>query len=75
MTRGLSNLSAEKVVDNLSANQLKIIIKIFGEEKDASKIANNIVKARLRKKITSSGNTSFLKTIRGKGYMLISEYE
>ncbi len=30
---------------------------------------------RLRKKITSSGNTSFLKTIRGNGYMLISEYE
>ena len=30
---------------------------------------------RLRKKITSDGNTSFLKTIRGKGYMLISEYE
>ena len=30
---------------------------------------------RLRKKITSSGNISFLKTIRGKGYMLISEYE
>ena len=30
---------------------------------------------RLRKKITSSRNTSFLKTIRGKGYMLISEYE
>lgn len=30
---------------------------------------------RLRKKITSSGNLSFLKTIRGKGYMLISEYE
>ncbi len=52
MTMGLSNLSAEKVVNNLSANQLKIIIKIFGEEKDASKIANNIVKARLRKKIT-----------------------
>ncbi|MEC8265430.1 MAG: response regulator transcription factor [Pseudomonadota bacterium] len=30
---------------------------------------------RLRKKITSDRNTSFLKTIRGKGYMLISEYE
>ena len=30
---------------------------------------------RLRNKITSSGNLSFLKTIRGKGYMLISEYE
>ena len=30
---------------------------------------------RLRKKITSGKNTTFLKTIRGKGYMLISEYE
>ena len=30
---------------------------------------------RLRKKITSGRNTTFLKTIRGKGYMLISEYE
>ena len=30
---------------------------------------------RLRKKITSNRNISFLKTIRGKGYMLISEYE
>ena len=29
---------------------------------------------RLRKKITSSGNTPFLKTIRVR-YMLISEYE
>ena len=30
---------------------------------------------RLRKNTTSDRNTSFLKTIRGKGYMLISEYE
>ena len=52
MTMGLSNLSAEQVVNNLSANQLKLIIKVFGEEKEASKIASNIVKARLRKKIT-----------------------
>ena len=49
---GLSDLSAEKVVNNLSENQLKLIIKIFGEEKDASRIAKNIVKARLEKKIT-----------------------
>ena len=52
MTMGLSDLSAEKVVNNLSENQLKLIIKIFGEEKDASRIAKNIVKARLEKKIT-----------------------
>ena len=35
----------------------------------------DVIVARLRKKITSSSDTSFLKTIRGKGYMLISEYE
>ena len=36
----------------MSENQLKLIIKILGEEKEASKIAKNIVKARLEKKIT-----------------------
>ena len=35
----------------------------------------DVIIARLRKKITSSSDTSFLKTVRGKGYMLISEYE
>ena len=49
---GLSDLSAEKVVNNLNENQLKLIIKILGEEKDASRIARNIVKARLEKRIT-----------------------
>ena len=35
----------------------------------------DVIVARLRKKITSNSDISFLKTIRGKGYMLISEYE
>ena len=35
----------------------------------------DVIVARLRKKIISDDNTSFLKTIRGKGYMLISEYD
>ena len=35
----------------------------------------DVIVARLRKKITSDSETSFLKTVRGKGYMLISEYE
>ena len=34
-----------------------------------------VIVARLRKKITSNSESSFLKTVRGKGYMLISEYE
>ena len=35
----------------------------------------DVIVARLRKKITSNSESSFLKTVRGKGYMLISEYE
>ena len=35
----------------------------------------DVIVARLRKKITSNSDSSFLKTVRGKGYMLISEYE
>ena len=42
---------------------------------DSNPRSIDVLVNRLRKKITSSGNLSFLKTIRGKGYMLISEYE
>ena len=52
MTMGLSDRSAQDVINNYSETQLKQIIKIFGEEKEASKIAKNIVKTRLKKKIT-----------------------
>lgn len=52
MTMGLSDLSAEKVINNLNENQLNLIIRILGEEKDASRIARNIVKARSEKRIT-----------------------
>ena len=52
MTMGLSDISAQDVINNLSEEKLKLIIKILGEEKDASKIAKNIATARLEKKIT-----------------------
>ncbi len=52
MTMGLSDISAQDVINNLTETQLKLIIKILGEEKDASKIAKNIVKERSKKKIT-----------------------
>ena len=50
MKMGLSSISAEDAINNLSETQLKMIIKILGEEKDASKIAKNIVTARQEKK-------------------------
>ncbi len=52
MSMGLTNLSAEEVINNYSEKKLKVIIKILGEEKDASKIARNIIKSRSVKKIT-----------------------
>ena len=52
MTMGLCHTSAEEAINNLSEKQLKKIIKILGEEQEASKIAKNIVKFRSVKKIT-----------------------
>ena len=52
MSMGLSKTSAEEVINNFSEQALKSIIKILGEEKDASRIAKNIVKTRSIKKIT-----------------------
>ena len=48
MTMGLSDTTAFEVVNNLSEKELKLIIKIFGEER-VSKIAKNIVIARKEK--------------------------
>ena len=52
MSMGLNQKSAQDVINNLSELDLKLIIKILGEEKEASRIAKNIVKFRNEKKIT-----------------------
>ena len=52
MSMGLNEISAQDVVNNLSELELKLIIKIFGEEKEAARIAKNIVKSRNEKQIT-----------------------
>ena len=54
MSMGLTNLSAQKVVNDLSELHLKLIIKILGEEKDARIIANKIDNYRRKKKIETS---------------------
>jgi 16S rRNA (cytosine1402-N4)-methyltransferase len=53
MSMGLSTLSAEEVINNYDEHDLKLIIKIFGDEKEASKIARNIIKARKIKRIST----------------------
>ena len=52
MAMGLNKISAQDVINNLSEQELKLVIKIFGEEKEAGRIAKNIVKFRNKKKIT-----------------------
>jgi 16S rRNA (cytosine1402-N4)-methyltransferase len=52
MSMGLTSLSAEEVVNKYSEQKLKLIIKILGEEKEASRIVKNIIKARSIKKIS-----------------------
>ena len=51
MQMGLSNVSAEDVINTLDEKNLKLIIKILGEEQEAGRIAKNIIKARKNKKI------------------------
>ena len=52
MAMGLNEISAFEAINNLSEIDLKLIIKILGDEKEASRIAKNIVKYRKEKKIT-----------------------
>ena len=51
MQMGLSETSAEDVINTLDEKSLKLIIKILGEEREAGRIAKNIIKARTLKKI------------------------
>ena len=53
MTMGLNEISALEAINNLSEIDLRSVIKILGDEKEASKIAKNIVKHRNIKKITN----------------------
>ncbi|MDC1095932.1 16S rRNA (cytosine(1402)-N(4))-methyltransferase RsmH [Pelagibacteraceae bacterium] len=52
MNMGLSSLSAEDVINTYEEESLKLIIKILGEEIEASKIVKNIIKARKEKRIS-----------------------
>ena len=54
MTMGLNELSAFDALNNLSETDLKLIIKILGDEKEAHRIAKNIVKHRKIKKIANT---------------------
>ena len=56
MTMGLNEITALDVINNLSESDLKRVIKILGDEKEASKIAKNIVYHRNIKKIENTND-------------------
>ena len=44
------SFSAQEAVNNLSEQQLKLVIKVLGEEREAAKIAKNIVRVDQKRK-------------------------
>ena len=55
MRMGLNEFSAKEVINKLGQKELEKIFKFFGEEKEAKRIANKIVKERTKKKIDTQG--------------------
>ena len=51
MQMGLNDFSAKETINYLSAVELEKIFKFFGEEKEAKKIANQIINVRKKKEI------------------------
>ncbi len=56
MTMGLNEITALEAINNLSEKELKLVIKILGDEKEASSITKNIIKYRKIKKITNTAD-------------------
>jgi 16S rRNA (cytosine1402-N4)-methyltransferase len=69
MSMGLNQISAKEVINKLSELELRLIIKIFGEEKEAGRIARNIVKFRSKKEITKVNDlVEIIKKSKKKNY-------
>ena len=69
MSMGKTKMSAKEVLNSYSSNDLKDIIKAFGEEKEASKISKNIVKERCNKQINTTDElVKIIKNSKKKNY-------
>ena len=56
MTMGLNEITALEAINNLGETDLKLIIKILGNEQEASRIAKNIIKFRNTEKILNTSD-------------------
>jgi 16S rRNA (cytosine1402-N4)-methyltransferase len=69
MQMGINDFSAQDVVNKLDEFELEKIFKFFGEEKEAKKIAVNIIKKRENEKISTESLVEIIeKTKRHKNF-------
>ena len=74
MSMGLTGISAKEVLNTYSSQDLRDIIKIFGEEDEALKISKNIVKERTKKLINTTDElVKIIKKSKKKNYKKINE--
>ena len=66
MTLGLNNFSANEVINKLTSNDLQKIFRYFGEEKEAKKIANNIVIERAKSEINTQDLVRIIDSVKRK---------
>ena len=66
MRLGLNDFSAKDVINQLDVKELENIIKFFGEDKDAKKIAQRITKERLKTKIDTKNLVELIDSVKKK---------
>ena len=71
MQMGINDFSAKDVINKLDVAELTKIFKFFGEEKEANKIAINIIKKRKEKEISTETLVNLIeKTKRKKNFKI-----
>ena len=64
MQMGLNDFSAKEAINYLSAIELEKIFKFFGEEREAKKIANQIINVRKKKEIDTQTLVELIEKIK-----------
>jgi len=71
MQMGINDFSANDVINKLHAEELEKIFKYFGEEKEAKKIANEIIIVRKKKEIDTPTLVKLIDRVKSKRYSKI----
>ena len=64
MKLGLNDFSAKEVINKLTLNDLQKIFKYFGDEKDSKKIANKIIRERVKYEISTHDLVNIIDTVK-----------